>query len=75
MAYAISAPSVSAPSVFAPIAALRNFAAGVRRSWALRAEYDRTYAELNALSRRDLDDIGIARADIADIAYRHVYGK
>lgn len=70
MAYAIAAPSV-----FSPVASLRNAISGIRRSWALRAEYDRTYAELNALSRRDLDDIGIARCDIGDIAYRHVYGQ
>lgn len=70
MAYAITAPAV-----FSPVASLRSAVSNIRRSWALRAEYDRTYAELNALTRRDLDDIGIARADIADIARRHVYGE
>jgi uncharacterized protein YjiS (DUF1127 family) len=30
----------------------------------------RTYAELSSLSNRELDDLGISRADIPDIARR-----
>ncbi|WP_298853829.1 DUF1127 domain-containing protein [uncultured Ruegeria sp.] len=37
------------------------------------AEYQRTYSELQHLSNRELDDIGVRRCDIADIAHRHVY--
>jgi uncharacterized protein YjiS (DUF1127 family) len=46
-----------------------------RAARALRAAYLRTLREMQALSDRDLADIGIARADIEDIARRHVYGE
>ncbi len=45
-----------------------------REARALRAAYRRTLNEMRALSDRDLADIGICRADIEDIAWRHVYG-
>ena len=41
------------------------------RNWA--SEYDRTYTELQRLSNRELDDIGLRRCDIADIAREHAY--
>lgn len=44
-----------------------------KESRALAAEYHRTYSELQNLSNRELDDIGIRRCDIADIAREHVY--
>ena len=31
-------------------------------------KYNRTLAELNVLSDRELDDLGFARGDIADVA-------
>ncbi len=37
------------------------------------AEYQRTYSELQRLSNRELDDIGVRRCDIADIARKHAY--
>ncbi|WP_253282581.1 DUF1127 domain-containing protein [Ruegeria atlantica] len=37
------------------------------------ADYQRTYRELQSLTNRELDDIGIRRCDIADIAHKHVY--
>ncbi len=37
------------------------------------AEYQRTYSELQRLSNRELDDIGVRRCDIADIAHKHAY--
>ena len=40
-----------------------------------RRVYDRTVAELNALSDRDLTDLGISRLGIADIAREAAYGK
>lgn len=53
---------------------LRAVVATVQENWALYKEYNKTFGELAALSDRDLSDIGIARADIADIARAHVYG-
>ncbi len=41
---------------------------------ALHREYTRTYNELNALSDRDLADIGIGRGDIDTLARELVYG-
>ena len=32
--------------------------------------YNRTVAELSALSNRELDDLGFARGDIAEVARR-----
>ena len=40
-----------------------------------RRIYDRTVTELNALSDRDLTDLGISRLGIADIAREAAYGK
>jgi uncharacterized protein YjiS (DUF1127 family) len=40
-----------------------------------RRVYERTVAELNALSDRDLTDLGISRLGIADIAREAAYGK
>jgi uncharacterized protein YjiS (DUF1127 family) len=41
---------------------------------ALRSKYVETVRELNALTSRDLEDLGISRAEIKDIAWEHVYG-
>lgn len=46
----------------------------VREARAKRATYNRTVAELTALSDRDLADLGISRLNIEDIARTHVYG-
>ncbi len=40
----------------------------LRRFRARRAAFNQTYAELSVLSQRELDDLGIARSDIARIA-------
>lgn len=45
----------------------------VKEARARAAEYQRTYSELQRLSNRELDDIGIRRCDIADIAREHSY--
>lgn len=39
-----------------------------------RRVYDRTLAELNALSDRELTDLGMSRLGIADIAREAAYG-
>ncbi|KIC47533.1 hypothetical protein RA28_02475 [Ruegeria sp. ANG-S4] len=52
---------------------IAGFIAKVKEQNALRAEYSRTYSELQSLSDRELDDIGVRRCDIRDIAHGHVY--
>ena len=48
---------------------------GLRDAWARRRVYSRTYAELNALSTRDLEDLGINRCMISRLAHEAAYGK
>lgn len=40
----------------------------LRQFRARRAAFNQTYTELSLLSQRELDDLGIARSDIAQIA-------
>lgn len=47
--------------------------ARIKEGFALRTEYNRTYAELQSLSDRELNDIGVRRCDIKDIAREHTY--
>jgi uncharacterized protein YjiS (DUF1127 family) len=46
----------------------------VREARAKRRLYSQTASELSRLSDRDLDDLGIARLNIEDIAREHAYG-
>ena len=39
-----------------------------------RAQYRKTLNELSRLSDRELEDIGVMRGDISEIARRNVYG-
>jgi len=50
-----------------------NLIERVKENRARASEYTRTYSELDRLSNRELDDIGIRRCDIADIAREHAY--
>lgn len=50
------------------IAKLQGAVASYRAASARRAVYLRTYEELNALADADLEDIGIARSQIEEIA-------
>ncbi|KUJ76706.1 DUF1127 domain-containing protein [Ruegeria profundi] len=58
---------------FSVAASLSKFVAQVRKSFALRAEYSRTYSELQGLTDRELNDIGVRRCDIKDIARDHTF--
>jgi uncharacterized protein YjiS (DUF1127 family) len=42
-------------------------------AFARRRVYNRTYAELNALSTRELDDLGISRSMISRLAYEAAF--
>lgn len=70
MAHVISAPAGSGLT-----ARLRRTVEGVFAAWAQHREFQSTYNQLDALSDRDLADIGVRRSDIADIARLHVYGQ
>ena len=50
--------------------ALKNARAGAQR----RRVYRETYEELAALSPRELDDLGISRENIRDVAHQAAYG-
>lgn len=50
---------------------LQTVKAGLQR----RAIFRQTIAELNALSARDLGDLGISRASIRQVAREAAYGK
>ncbi|WP_282153875.1 DUF1127 domain-containing protein [Ruegeria atlantica] len=54
-------------------ARIANLIERVKENHARANEYNRTYAELQRLTNRELDDIGIRRCDIADIAREHAY--
>ncbi|KUP92176.1 DUF1127 domain-containing protein [Tritonibacter horizontis] len=56
------------------VSRLRGMADQTRNSWDLYKEYKRTFNELNALTDRDLADIGVRRCDVDDLARTHVYG-
>ena len=59
-------------------AALRGtdlgFVARIRKNWADWQEYRRTLGELQSLTDRDLQDLGLSRFSIRQIAYESVYG-
>lgn len=46
----------------------------IREARARRRTFNTTVHELSMLSDRDLSDLGIARANIAEIARAHAYG-
>ena len=49
--------------------------ARLRKNWADWLEYRRTLDELRALTDRDLQDLGLSRFAIQEIAYESVYGN
>ena len=55
----------SSPGIFARL----------RQSFADYREYLATYNELNALSDRELADIGLSRLNVRDVAREAVYGN
>lgn len=62
------APAAARPSWASPFAALID-------TWRRYRVFRRTYAELDALSTRDLDDLGISRSMITRLAYEAAYGQ
>lgn len=54
---------------------LQGFISGVNARFAQYRTYRKTFEELNALSDRELSDLGIARSSIPGIAYKAAYGN
>ncbi|PRY76287.1 uncharacterized protein DUF1127 [Yoonia maritima] len=48
--------------------------AGFKAASARRAVYREVFGQLNSMSDRDLDDIGVARIAIRDVAKQAAYG-
>ena len=57
------------------IGGIGGYLARLRQRWAEHRRYRATFAELEALSDRDLADMGLVRADIRAIARESVYGE
>ncbi|MBN8290521.1 DUF1127 domain-containing protein [Rhodobacter sp. NTK016B] len=71
MAYA-TANTTRSTGFLAPIS---DAFGALRTAWARSRVYVRTYNELNALSTRELADLGISRSMITRLAYEAAYGK
>ena len=52
-----------------------GFFARLRQAFADHREYLATYEELNALSDRELADLGLSRLNVRDVAREAVYGN
>ena len=52
-----------------------GFIADIAESMRKSMEVRSTYAELERLSTRELNDLGISRSDISSIAFDSVYGN
>ncbi len=71
MAYA-SAHQTRASGLFGQVA---DAIASLRTAWARSRVYVRTYNELNALTSRELADLGISRSMVTRLAYEAAYGR
>lgn len=66
-----TATHIALPDFAGRIVALRTY---ITQAAAKRKIYRTTLAELESLTSRELDDLGIARASIREIAYQAAYG-
>lgn len=71
MAYATS-HSTRVAGFLAPVA---DAYAALSAAWQRSRVYTRTYAELNGLSTRELNDLGISRSMISRLSYEAAYGR
>jgi uncharacterized protein YjiS (DUF1127 family) len=71
MAY-LNTTQTARSGLLARLALLKD---GVATAIQQRRVYARTLAELNALTDRELNDLGMSRLAIADIAHEAAYGK
>ncbi len=63
----------NATTRFALLEFLADLAERAREARAKRRTYNQIVSELSRLSDRDLEDLGIARLNIEDIARQHAY--
>jgi uncharacterized protein YjiS (DUF1127 family) len=71
MAY-VSSKTPASTSVIARLTEIGRDAAEAYRAWRL---YRRTLEELQQLSLRELDDLGLSRPMLRQAAYEAAYGK
>jgi uncharacterized protein YjiS (DUF1127 family) len=57
------------------LSGLRDSVARLLEALQRRRVYNRTFAELNRLSTRELEDLGISRCMISRLAHEAAYGK
>lgn len=69
---ALTSNNTATGSIFASFAA--QFSVLVEKVRA-RRDYRRTVAELEALGRRELNDLGLSRGSIKSVAHKAVYGN
>ncbi|WP_255449548.1 DUF1127 domain-containing protein [Shimia ponticola] len=62
-------------SRFDVLARVQALFADAKDAWARYALYRTTLNELQALSNRELADLGLSRANLGSIAYETAYGK
>ena len=62
-------------NAYADIAEQPGIFARLRQAFADYRRYLATYDELNALSDRELADIGLSRLNVRDVARQAVYGN
>ena len=62
-------------SVTLSVATITQSVANLRAGLSRYADYRRSCDELNKLTQRDLEDLGISRWDIPKIAHESVYGR
>ena len=55
------------------VARMRAAFEDAQRQHKLRQTYRRTYDELNTLTERELNDLGLSRSDIKRVAHEAVY--
>ncbi len=71
MAQAISTHSITSELT----ARINSFVSDLYTRWHQHAQYRRTLDELQSLSARELDDLGIGRSELMAIAHESAYGK
>ena len=54
---------------------IASFFSGLKEAIARRKVYRQTLEELNALTARELDDLGLHRSMITRVAFEAAYGK
>lgn len=71
MAYATSSRAVGVTLMDR----LSSLVTELRAANARRALYSQTLRELNALSDRDLTDLGLSRSNVVEVALQAAYGR